>query len=80
MMRIEAQEKLKRLYDKGYRIIVTSYDSSDSLPFILGIAKDGGQFYYYDSRMTGLPLSKVKESAIEVFKPVKNWQEVSLED
>jgi predicted glycosyltransferase involved in capsule biosynthesis len=77
-MRIDAQEKLKRLYDKGYRIIITSYDSPD--PYILGIVKNDGQFYYHDSRMSGLPLSKVKESAVEVFKPVKDWQEVNLED
>ena len=77
-MRIERQERLKRLYDKGYRIIITSCDSPD--PYILGVVKYDGQFYYHDSRMSGLPLSKVKEYEVEVFKPVKNWQEVNLED
>jgi hypothetical protein len=77
-MKLELQKKLKRLYDKDYRIIIHSYDSPD--PYILGILEIDGQIYYHDSRMYGLPLGKVKESVIEVFKPIEKWQEVKLED
>jgi hypothetical protein len=79
MMRIEAQEKLKSLFDKGFRIKVKPYGYVDG--FATRIYKDGSGLLCYDSDMyCGRELFDIDESAVEVFKPVDNWQGVNLED
>jgi hypothetical protein len=80
MMMIEAQEKLKSLFDKGLRIKVKPYGYVDG--FATRIYKDGSGLLCYDSDMyCGRELFDIDESAVEVFKPVENWQgEKSDED
>lgn len=77
-MRIEAQEKLKRLFDQGFRVKVKPYGYVDG--FVDRIYADKSGLLCYDSDMyCGCELFDIDESAVEVFKPVENWQGVNLE-
>jgi hypothetical protein len=77
-MNIEAQQKLQRLFDAGYKISVsTRY--VDSL--VHDISEDEhGQICYSSEVYTARALRGVHEFEVEVFKPVENWQGVKLED